>query len=147
MKEWITKIGLAACALFCLTGLLNLCQNAVDHERMEAVCGEWIAVYPCSRLLIREQKGVYTLTFYRITPEGSFKTSKHRLRGGRSLHLGSGKNKTYIWLAEDGQTLQLVPGNCYRRKELSTQKTNDDDKKNRKNGEVRREPVPVAETE
>lgn len=49
MKEWITKISLAACALFCLTGLLNLCQNAVDHERMEAVCGEWIAVYPCSR--------------------------------------------------------------------------------------------------
>lgn len=144
MKKWITKSGLAACGLFCLTGLLNLWQDAVDHRRMEAVCGEWATIYPQSRLSIREQKGYYMLTFYRLTNDRHVEVSNHRLQGGRSLHFGSGKAKTYLWLSEDGKTLQLIPGNCYK---LSTTKTKNDEKKNHEAGSARREPLPVGKTE
>lgn len=54
----------------------------------------------------------YTLTFY--SPEG-IRCRSEKLRGGRSLHYGRGRERTELWLSEDGRTLLLVPGNTYRR--------------------------------
>lgn len=89
---------------------------------MEAICGEWNTLHLRGKLLIREHKGYYMLTSYCMTPNGHIDVSHHRLQGGRCLHYGSGKKKTYLRLTGDGKTLQLLPGNCYKRKELPTPK-------------------------